>query len=461
MKDKVARRRWSTLLTVTALLAVIVVLNVAASRGTWRWDLTSAGEYTLSPATRETLAGLKTDVDLIGFVRNGPSANTPVAQILKSYEAAAAPHLRVQLVDPVSQPSLANEYGVTGYDTVAVAAGGNRQVISAANIYGGGTSVEFRAEQQITRALQQVLGRSAATVYFLTGHGEGDPTTDYSSVSSYLEGEGYKTNLLSLARTPTVPSDASVLVVGGPARDITKAEEAQIKEYLARGGRLFVLLDPSVPGTPQTEKPALEELLASFGVGVRNDMVVDPSRGSYLDPFTPVPVIRWHPATQDVVQRGLDVVLPRARSLLSEAGATGGRYKVEELLVTSDQAWGETNLNAPSAAPDAADARGTLALAVAVTDSQGGAPRAVVIGSAAFASDGAAQSAGNTDFFADMVNWLSGVQGAPLVPAKTLSQRPIQLTQGDVRQLFYGVMAGLPLLALFLAAFTWWRRRSL
>ena len=47
-----------------------------------------------------------------------------------------------------------------------------------------------------------------------------------------------------LAQQQEVPADATVLIVAGPTADSLAPEVEILKAYLARGGKVFFLLDP-------------------------------------------------------------------------------------------------------------------------------------------------------------------------------------------------------------------------
>ena len=51
------------------------------------------------------------------------------------------------------------------------------------------------------------------------------------------------------ARSRTIPADASVLVIAGPKTDFLAPEIDMLKSYLAKGGKLLVLLDPPKKAT--------------------------------------------------------------------------------------------------------------------------------------------------------------------------------------------------------------------
>jgi ABC-type uncharacterized transport system involved in gliding motility auxiliary subunit len=124
-----------------------------------------------------------------------------------------------------------------------------------------------------------------------------------------------------------VPADATVLVVAGPRTDFFPAEIDMLRAYLARGGKLFLLLDP--PDRP--DSPPLTNLVAlsaEWGIEVGNNIVVDTSGMGQLIGHRRVEVPRAprgyenHPITE---RFNLLTAYPLARSVSgSRAGWTAG-----------------------------------------------------------------------------------------------------------------------------------------
>jgi hypothetical protein len=456
----------ATLLAV-ALLVILVCVNVLAGRFPQRFDLTKNGLHTLSPQTREVLAGLKGPVQVTAYVQAGTDTARQIEDLLQQYRAAS-PKVTTTVVDADKQPAQAKAAGVRLYDTVVVEdAGGQRQVIEPSNMFSLGADMtfsEFRGEQALTRALLKLQSKQSAVLYFLGGHGEVNLSQDASDLKSYLTGEGFTVRELNLAQGQ-VPADATLVVAAGPSKDLTPAEAGLLKNYVAGGGRLLLLFDPR--GT----RPALPhwaEVAAAVGVKVANDVAVDPPRSFFADPLTSLPELGEHEITGRLKENNLNVILPRAASL----SAAGKDFTFTPLLVTTGQAWGETNFKA-KLARDGADVPGPLTLAAAI--SRPSAPQgagsgadttdeqrvAVVVGSSSFITDATFGLQGNADFFTNAVNWLVGQDKLVTIRPKALGTSTIQLTASGARRLLYGTTLGLPAVILAAGATIWLRRRAL
>lgn len=482
-RRRVLWRGTNTAVLTVAVLALLVLANVFAARYSWRYDATAQKIYSLSPSTQQVLDDLKQDVTLYGFLQSGSAEGDTLRRILEQYDRASD-RVRLEVVDPEREPSTARRYEVDTYNTVVAEAGDDYRKIDPLSLfgYGAGGGIEIRAEQAITRALLDLTGRGGKKVYFLTGHGEGTPDGELATLSRLLEGEALSVETLNLAQKGKVPEDAAVVAIAGPTRDLLEEERQRLEDYVRGGGRLLVLYGP-VPNQPRLEQ--LERLLATVGVEAAPDVVVDPQR-AFLgqDPLSPMPLLGSH-AMVDPLQRGdLVLVLPGSRSLAPKEGTA---LTTTELLHTSDQAWGETDLRSPAVRQDSRDRPGPLTLALAVEGDlgqgagqdkdgpdgagegqdageepavEGPQPVAVVVGSTAFvANDYLDRVPGNRDFVVNAINWLIGSEQRLTIRPKELSATPIMLTPGAVVGIFYGLVLGFPALVALTGLAIWWRRR--
>ena len=103
------------------------------------------------------------------------------------------------------------------------------------------------SEQELTNALIKAVEGEERAVYFVQGHGERDPDGDdrdgYRAVRDALGRDNFRVETVVLAQTGEVPADATVLVVAGPSTDLFPAEADLLRDYLAGGGKLLLMLD--------------------------------------------------------------------------------------------------------------------------------------------------------------------------------------------------------------------------
>ena len=106
----------------------------------------------------------------------------------------------------------------------------------------------------------------------MVGHGERDINSEDGSGAALfkqrLEESSYIVKELSLITTQKLPTDADIIAIVGPTLQILEGERDLIKEFLLKGGRLFVAADPG-------EKHQIALLTKLFGVEYRNNYILD------------------------------------------------------------------------------------------------------------------------------------------------------------------------------------------
>jgi hypothetical protein len=214
-------RRTKALSALGVLAAVVLAVNanVLTARFYERWDVTSEGLYTLSPATVTTLRELTDTVTVTLLLARTDPLLPPLRQLLVSYESETT-HLDVKVVDPEQNPAefaaLQQKYGITAgkaddgrivTDTVVVVARGDRTwFVTSAEL--GSADDEGRAkprlEQALTEGLASVLGATKAKLCFATGRGEAsldDVGPDgLAELRHRLEKNNFETEPLDLTR---------------------------------------------------------------------------------------------------------------------------------------------------------------------------------------------------------------------------------------------------------------------
>ncbi|MEW6228726.1 MAG: DUF4350 domain-containing protein, partial [Bacillota bacterium] len=484
----------NALVLTIAVVAIVFMVNFVVSRHPGKIDLTQNKMYTLSDATRKVLRGMDRNVKITAFFPEGDPLGQMVRDLLKEYTRISS-KVSVEFVDPDKNPSLAKQYEITAYGTSVVEAGTrSRKVMQydLAEYKDENQMPGFAGEQAFTRAIIGVLQEEEKDVYFLTGHDERDLIQDYWQARSFLEGEGYTTKTVNLATEGKVPSGAALLVIAGPRKDLAPKEIEAIETYLDQGGRVMVLAEPS---GRKDDLPNLKAMLGKWGVGLNDDVVIDPASHYFLDAASPIPEARYHDITDKLISQKLGTVLPRSRSLykIDIAGASG--VTVSSLLETTDKSWGETDLAAKQVSFDAkADNKGPLTLACAVeralqakpgtagnagepseekasstesaaqaagSEDSGPRTRMLVVGNASFLDNDVVTFQGNIDFFMNSVAWLVGKAESITIRAKSPGFQQVYLTGGQARFVFYSTVVALPFMLVLVGGAIWLRRRNL
>lgn len=428
-----------------ALVVIFAVLYLIAAQFYYRWDLTADSSFSLSPQTVRVLKSLgDKPVSVYVFVSDQDSERANLKILLEQY-GYCCKKWHYEFVDPERKPTLAKRFGVQSYGTVIVRSG----------------NVESRAlrptEETITPALLRLIQDKAKAVYFTTGHGEHSiedrGALGFDSLGRYIARENYSCRSILLMRS-AIPRDCSLIVIAGPKQDLLDDEIKTLRNYLDKGGRLLVLLDP--PEGESLER--VENMLGLYGILLEKDVIVDEMSKLYGSDYL-VPVITQYGVHSITKGFSLPLILPFTRSVsLIESSMKG--IEAAPLAFTGEGSWAEKDLalidEKGEAKREATDKPGPLSVAVAVarktSKETGGAFRLVVIGDSDFAGNRYINLSGNKDFILNSINWLAGEEGLITVRPKACSSRPLLLKAGQDKVIFFVGVVSLPLLVLIAGA---------
>jgi ABC-type uncharacterized transport system involved in gliding motility auxiliary subunit len=477
-------RAGTTTIGIILAVAVFAGVNYLAARHWARGDWTRTKIYSLSETSKKVVRGLTQPVRVTVFMSRGDRLFAPVTELVNRYRALS-PKVEVEFVDPrrevVRADALSREFGLRD-GTVLFRSGDKKKYVEHDKLadfdyanagFGGSAEVKaFKGEEAFTAAILEVTENKVTKVYFTTGHGE-------PGLDSPERGKGFsqakemltRDNVTALpweSAKGVVPADASVIVVAGPKTALLDQEVALLSGYAAKGGRVLVLADPVLPGpgAPPADL-GLQPFLSPYGLQLDNDIVIDPANAVPLvGPETAIANrFGTHPVVRSLSAEGLPVLFPIARSV-SKTEKPPQEYSQTMLIETTAEGWGETDLvHLEAVQKDAKDKSGpvTLAMAVSPADEKkaGERPvRLVVIGNSRFATNGNLGNAGNANLFLNAIHWLAGQEKLVGIAPKTPEQASLSLTQSQVNRLGLFSMFGLPILAIILGVWVWYRRRD-
>ncbi|BAU04265.1 ABC transporter [Fischerella thermalis CCMEE 5330] len=457
-----------------ATLAVLVILgliNFLANRYEVRVDLTETQLFTLAPESKQLVQNLKQPVKVWVF---DVAQNSQDRELLENYQKQNS-NFKFEYVDPQARPGLTEKFGVKDYGEVYLESGKKRQLVQVVNVN------DRLSEIRLTNSLQQITSTSTAKVYFLQGHGERSLSPGEGAISQAVQALGnksYTTAPLNLVEKSTVPSDANVVVVAGPKRELFATEVKALQNYLNQGGNLVLMID-------QGTDPKLDNLLKEWGVKLDNRLAVDVSGNVALGPAVPI-VTNYgeHPITKDFANGISFYRLARPVDTTPVPG-----IESTKLLLTKPypNTWAESDLNSENLEfNEGKDLKGPLTLGVALkrklpaatqatpsptpTTSPTPSPtpsnptanesRMVVLGDSDFATDGSFTQQLNGDVFLNSVNWSSQQDSQPLsIRPKEPKNRRINLTASQAGILALSSLLVLPLIGFAVAVILWWLRR--
>ncbi|MET0595080.1 MAG: Gldg family protein [Polyangiaceae bacterium] len=215
-----------------------------------------------SESTKAIVRTLEDPVKVNIFFPHLNDVGHEVASYLKELTHAGS-RFTYEVHDRLLEPNLAKDWKVTQDGVLVIARGPTEETLTL------GTEMEAaRAKlKSLDTDFQKVLlkvSRETRTVYFTTGHGELNESTDAAEgrtagvAKKLLESQNYTVKDLGLSQGLgiEVPKDATIVAILGPARPFLPGEIASLKKYVEGGGHLLLALDPD----PNIDLDPLAEL---------------------------------------------------------------------------------------------------------------------------------------------------------------------------------------------------------
>jgi len=438
---------------ILVVFAIITVANVLGSRYNKSWDSTSNKRYSLSEQTAKIVKGLKQDATITYYDQ---STRFQTAKDQLEQYANLSPKVKVDYVDVDKKPQLAREAGIKNYGTTVVRIGAKKE------------EAKSLTEEGITGAFIRDLKNTTRTVCFVTGSGEhqidDSERSGYSKLKELLGKDSYEAKSISLLQKAEVPTDCTVVVIGGPTGDYQQPEVDALKKYVEDGGRALIMLDPplKIGRNEIADNDALSALLSSWGVTLQKDLILDLNPIGQLAGLGPQVALVTTYGTQPIVaeMKGTATGFPLVRSMDVKSE---GKSSVDKMFSSSDSSLATTKLNSPDIDPnDPKNKKGPLTIAAAGSyntgkeNSQG---RFVVIGSSAWAANSFLNFNGNRDLALNTMNWLSSDEDLISIRPKAPEDRRITMTRAQMNVVRITSQFVLPLIVIVAGVSVWWRRR--
>jgi hypothetical protein len=318
--------------------------------------------------------------------------------------------------------------------------------------------VAFRGEEMFTAILLVLETSHPFKAYFLQGHGEPSLADSgnfgFMKFAALLAQNYVAVTNLELLGDNAVPMDCSLLIIAGPTKPLSDLELQKIDQYLAQGGRLFVLFNYASIRQPT----GLEPILQRWGVNIGAHVVQDP-KNTITGQDVVVRNFSQHPIVNPLTQLSLQMVLPRPVGRVDWQNPPAGAPQVDELAFSSPDSVLEG---------DPAESPRSYPLMVAVEQKSiagvvnpRGNTRIVAVGDSVFLGNYYIEGSGNRDFLGYAVNWLldrpSLLQG---IGPRPVTEFRLLMTQTQRREVRWLLLGALPSVVLLLGGLVWLVRRK-
>lgn len=465
-KEKRAMGIAFVILVVAVVFGVYSVVSAAVSRFNWKLDLTEGQVFQMTDTTREVLDNLDQDITIL-CCNASASADTNVVEVLNRY-AALSPHIQVDYVDLLANPSLVETYAKKNItlekDGVLVTCGTNAQFINWIDLYEVNTYTDssgtqkytltgLKAESQLTGAIVNVTTQEMVGLVFTAGHSEVVP----DALKNLIGTSNYKVDQVVL-NIDKIPDQAKTLVIAGAKRDFSEREIQLLDDFMKNGGDLMIFRDPEIASLPN-----LDSYLQRWGLSVGDKMVLEPHQ-QMDSPLNIIPDFGVSMINVYFSEHSTYVVMPRSRQLLL---SNVNNCITNEVLKSTSSAYGKSLKSMNTLEQKAGDSAGPFTVAATserdYTNAEGEVKTQYVFITACtgFYEDSYLKttSIGNADFVLQVLAFLNDHDVTMNIPVKNLAASNISISWTSTVLFAVIFMAALPLGLLIAGVVLFLKRR--
>jgi hypothetical protein len=343
----------------------------------------------------------------------------------------------------------------------------NKKAIEIQQLYDGnaatGELTAYRGEAVLVAAIRELAGAVKHKVYESEGHQEyvtGDKSTLGILQTHLTIDEGIEFTRISLNEYKTVPVDCELLMIMGPAQPFNPHEIEVIRDYLERGGSLLVAVRPKV-------RSGIEKLLEEYSIQVGDNVVHDPQQftGAKMSNIY-VKDFNLHDINRSMVN--LTFIIPDCCTV-DPIPRKDPAWKITPLAIAGPGSWEKKGeiLDKTRPRPELDERVGNMKLIVVVEkpatrplDDRHARCKIDVWGSVQPFTNGVIRASEiQMEYVVNHFRWLTD-RVLLDIKQENVRQRPLQLEERQLAQLFWIVVAGFPSFGLALGILAWYVRRK-
>jgi len=450
VKTRLQLRLQSTLFVVL-FIALIALLGWLSTQFKFTIDLTANHSNSLSRPTLRLLKNLAQDVQISAFISPANRQKEILDKLFQRY-VDQQPKIHYQSINPDLAPDKLREFNIQQDGAVVIESKGRRETLNGVT------------ESSVTNAIARLMRQTQSFVVFLQGHGERDPfgvaNFDDQQFASRLGKKGFQIQTLNLTQTTAIPDNTNVLVIADAKSSLLPGEMKLIEQYLAGGGNLLWLNEPS-------DDNPLATLAERFDIEFLPGVIVDPS--TQLLGLDRVDYALAADYPRHAITTGISsVTLYPTAQALDFLGDKTSEWLAEPIVQSHDRTWNETGPLAGEIkrGDNPGEQAGPLTIIYALSrsvqhdDGKLQTQRIVISGDSDFLSNRFFGNGDNLNLGLNMLNWLS--HDDDLIAVTPSSAIDTRLNLSEHQQIFIAVLFVLilPLLLLVSGIRIWLVRRK-
>jgi gliding-associated putative ABC transporter substrate-binding component GldG len=519
------KKPWSAtaISNLVLVAAILVVINLIGVRLFTRLDLTENRIYTLSQASRKTVANLHDRLTVKAyFSRDLPppyNANARYLQdALEDYRSYGGGKFHFEFVDPGSEEKLEREaqaYRIPPVQVNVMA----KDKLEVKKVYMGLVLIYqdkheaipliqnvTNLEYDLTSTIKRLTAEKLRKVGILTGFGGPDFQNDLEQAKNLLA-KNYQVVPVSLSGNDLIDPDIETLLIIGPTEKFDDWAKFVIDQYIMNGGKVAWLINKvnarlqesqAIPNNLQ-----LDDLTRQYGFVVNNNLITDAQCGVInvqqrqafftirnMVQYPPFPEIR-HFNDKSPIVKDLESMMLFFPSSIDTLSPSAKGLQAIPLFYSSDRTrvqQGRYDINPMSRAVKEGFSESGKLLAVAYvgsfesffagksipqpTDSAVAPPnvtiverspetRMVIVGDGNFAQDAYASHSTNPIFFMNTVDWLTQDSDLMQIRSREAAIRPLREVSDATKQTVkLANIIGPPVLVVLLGVIRWLFRRQ-
>ena len=455
------------------VLCSFVFLNILLAKYNLSWDLSHDKIHTLSPMSQNVLNSLDENLEIKAFFSEKEEQEKNRFDWLMQIYTKHSSRIKLTYYEPKTRPDLVEQYKIDPNDkgSVIFLYKGKQTRLKESHLAEQFGTSQF-TEQNITNAIVKIKNEKSKKIYFLTGHSERSlEANDAESISQFsksLQEAGYDVRSLRILELGKIPSSASVLVIAGSQKSLLQQELLQIKDFLEKGGSLFLAADPN-------QQHNLAQVTKILGIEFQNNFILD-IQGQKLANNAVLSVGSIYNAQHFITQNipVSEYTLFSYASALQKAPDALEYYNIQSLVRSGEESFTQNKLQVDAVFNPKTDRKGPLDI---IMISEGEMYRlkdprniesgveknkfkAVVAGDSDFFSNKFFTQVFNRDLSLNIIAYLADDMEQVSIRPKISNASVLYIT--DTNKTIYVMFhIAFSLILLFFAIYLWYKRRSL